>query len=98
MKKIDWIFIALIVLELLFVIFTVLTPNTCGSACDERAEHQSFLNPFGAYERNASNSGIPQCIMVCVVRPNPLFYFSVDLLAITLIAYALYLAKRKFVK
>jgi len=108
-RKIDTIFLLLITLELIFTstiwVFVLLpSPTFCSeyiSVCER--DTRSFLNPFG---RAAwSDSSCPPCNLesgLCIIPMGltsincPLFYLSPDILIITVIIYALYLAKRKF--
>jgi hypothetical protein len=87
MRKIDWIFIALIVLEVVFVAYVVQAPH-CGSFC---RENRSFLTPFG----HDKQTGICEVLDACSMEPHPLFFISIDLLVVTLFAYAVYWASRK---
>jgi len=81
MKKINFIFPSIILLELILIIIFLLLGNSCGSACDPHG----LLNPFG-YVLSSGES--TECIAVCAYTPYPLFYIVVDLLILTIVIYS----------
>lgn len=84
MKKINLIFIAAFIVELIVILVSYYyLANKCGSACDLH----SFLNPFGIGQPGF-------CIQICAYVPHPLFYIFSDLLIITIVIYLIYLFRR----
>lgn len=88
MKKTNRIFLIIIVTEvilsIIFLLWMFLPINTtgwCGSPCDKT----SFLHPFDFLKSKET-----VCILICVYKPYPLFYITVDLLVMTLVVYIIY--------
>lgn len=83
MKKPTKIFISLLAAEILAIILQATAfADLCGSPCNLAR----FFNPFGTATLKCAYM-TPQ---VCVRTPHPSFYFTVDLLVLTLIAFAVY--------
>ncbi len=81
MKKIDKIFISLLMIELILIgILYLFFQNPCGSACSTN----SLLNPFGFGEPDF-------CIQICTSTFHPLTYFISDFFILTLIIYSIIL-------
>ena len=89
MGKIEWIVLTLIVLAIIGIAYGSLNaeiPAECETTCYTA---NTTIYPDGAVT----------CVSVfCARQPHPIFYISIGLLVITVVAYALYLAKKKFVK
>ena len=88
MKKINKVFLILIIIEIISILlFGVLTTNKCASQC----QTNSFLDPFG-------RASPKLCAQVCVDKPYPAFYLSVDLFIITLVIYLIVFLLNKFLE
>lgn len=78
MKKIDKIFMAIIILELLVFLPSLFFQDSCASPCSK----PSLLNPLGLDSSEA-------CIEVCVESFYTVTYVMLYLIIITLIAYSI---------
>ena len=92
MKKLDKIFLGLIVLEILILIPSLLIKNPCGSPCDTH----SLIDPFGwDYSRAELYGG---CAAVCVETFYPITYQISDILILTILIYLIVLIKNIIVR
>ncbi len=83
MKKIEKIFIGLIVIEvIILIILTSIGPVQYPTPCD--ASDYSLLDPFNFFKYDGS------CIQTITFGLHPLFYAFMDLFILTLIAYLIY--------
>jgi len=87
MKKIDFVFLLVILLEIILTVISYFLPrNECGSGCGPTGLFRTiFLLLIG---------GNMICPAVCVSMLNPLFYFVIDFLALTVVVYVVYLVIR----
>ena len=88
MKKINWVFISLAIIELLAILYIYedtfnLNPK-CRSPCEF---HPSFLRPFEPADFQESE----MCISMCDYFLPSSFYVISNILILTAIAYVIYL-------
>ena len=90
MKKVDKIFLGLILVEIIVLgVLYLVFQNPCGSPCDV----DGLLNPL-----NIFNMSPKLCAQVCVVTLHPLTYLVADILILTILIYLIIIIKNIIVR
>ncbi len=77
MKKLNKIFIGILVIEFLLVLISgIISYDSCGNACDNKSLLNPFANPSGEI-----------CAQVCKTTFSSITYLSIDLFILTIIVF-----------